>query len=286
MGKLGYRVLEKYDRMTRFRPCFAVMILLAGVASTVCTCVAALHVAISHGDVPEWAVPIPMSFASSMGPSKSIYSLGFSVSASLFLLGMPTFCRHYAGLLDAPGRVRRVPLMQLPRPNFYPSMLALSGVVGVGLALQGIITFSEAPGHWLQQLDAIPVGSNTTATLKMSKWDMAQNLLHGSSAGAFFSGCGILYLRATGVVLAKAPMHIAAWKLVPLAVGIITMILVNSWDWGLKPRGPIRQAGCHQWGIISSILVFMLTMVVDILTVSSPGREFLWDGDTDSSCYH
>merc|ERR1712008_352028 len=94
-------------------------------------------------------------------------------------------------------------LMQLPRPNFYPSMLALSGVVGVGLALQGIITFSEAPGHWLQQLDAIPVGSNTTATLKMSKWDMAQNLLHGSSAGAFFSGCGILYLRATGVVLAK-----------------------------------------------------------------------------------
>jgi len=196
----------------------------------------------------------------------------------LFLLGMPTFCRHYAGLLDAPGHVRHVPFMQLPRRrNFYPRMLACAGVVGVGLALQGIITFSGAPAHWLQQLDAIPVGSNATAALKMSQWDMAQNMLHGTSACIFFNGCGFLYLRAAGVVFARAPIHIAAWKLVPLAVGIVTVILVKSWDWGSEPRGPIRQAGCYQWGMIISILVFMLTMVVDILAVPSPGKDFLWD---------
>jgi len=267
MPELGCGILEKYDRMTRFQPCFAVTILLAGVASTVCTCMAALYVAIGHGDVPEWAVPIPMSFTSSTGPSKSIYSWGFVVTASLFLLGMPTFCWHYAGLLDAPGHARCVPFMRLLRRRFYPRMLACTGVVGVGLALQGIITLSEAPAHWLQQMDAIPVGSNTTATLQMSMWDMAQNMVHCSSAGVFFNGCGILYLHATGVVLAKAPMHIAAYKIMPLMVGVVTVILVDCWDWGLEPRGPMRQAGCYQWGMIISILVFMLTMVIDILAV-------------------
>jgi len=62
---------------------------------------------------------------------------------------------------------------------------------------------------------------------------------------------------------------------VPLAIGMVTVILVNSWDWGLEPRGHLRQAGCYQWGMIISILVFLLTMVVDILAVPSPHSEFL-----------
>mmetsp|Transcript_114663 Transcript_114663/g.202356 ORF Transcript_114663/g.202356 Transcript_114663/m.202356 type:complete len:295 (-) Transcript_114663:136-1020(-) len=258
-------MLDKYDSVTHIHRSLGLVTLLAGVASTVCTCVAALRAALDHGDIPEWAVPIPMSFASSMGPSKTVYRLGFSVTAGLFLVGMPTFCRHYAQLYDGLENVPSILRRGLARAtlvglDYHHVLLACTASIGVSLALQGNITFSEAPASQLKLLNC-SLAEASNDTMNVSQISL-QDAVHGMSAGVFFNSCWLLYLLTTFTVFAKAPWHAALWKILPWIVGIIALFLASSdWNSGMKSScGSLRRAGCLQWGVIASILVFVLTM--------------------------
>uniref|UniRef100_A0A7S1S7L2 Uncharacterized protein n=1 Tax=Alexandrium catenella TaxID=2925 RepID=A0A7S1S7L2_ALECA len=81
----------------------AAILLPVAVAICFTTCAATLQIAVDKGTLPEWAVPVPMSWAGSAGPARVVFGVGLAASFSLAILSAPAVSRAYAGVLSDPA---------------------------------------------------------------------------------------------------------------------------------------------------------------------------------------
>jgi len=237
-------------------------IIEVSVMVTFVSCVLVLILATVEGNVPKWALPLPLSFAASDGYSRLVFRVGLTISAVMMMLSLPVTIAAYRHLMSFvlwPGLVHVLPLhlsMYLTVTCFF---------------LQGLVPFDKEALEPLRRSGDLGVPRH------------AGNVVHSLAAGMFFISCFVTFLVVVvvsqlSVRTKEMDLFLTSWSwllLLPLISGASMRLSLCLFK-RLEDEGGIvdtnrklrvRRGGAAQIGILFSILAFLLMVALDVQQV-------------------
>jgi len=241
-------------------------IIISGLLPTICatiTIASCYHLAVStHHHFPSWLWAPVISFLGCLNPERTIYQIGFTVTALSTFLFYFTFSN---GLLSV-----------LPR-GFSRSISTLKSTIifcGLGVLGQGLITLSPELATILVQEDGIE-----------SFEPDIQSIVHQLSALLFFAA-GLVHgivsvrlyfkLRATETM---KPLWISRWCKVLLLFIALSRIAISAMDHPVstnnagKTHDMLNQAGVAQWTVVFTYLAFFSSYSLDYYLIIRDRRR-------------
>lgn len=252
----------------------APIIMVASVAISFLTCVLVLVFAAIEGNVPKWALPLPLSYAASDGFSRKVFRMGLTLAALMMTFALPVVIAAYRPFiitLIADDYSRN------PRSHFVLRLIArlplhlFMCLTVIGFFLQAAVPFDN------QVLTSLRENGNLGAS-------GARNLLHGCAAFVCFSSCFMTF----GVVMSVWWLSSVSWlsvlmlwsKILLLMAANLISSTLSYFRFGRLEEDPeisaeganidpakkrrVRQMGANQIGILCSMMVFLLMVAWDV----------------------
>jgi len=148
---------------------------LVAVGLVFATVVSVLWLAKVEGNVPEWAVPLPLSFAASAGKAKVVFSCGLTFAAAFLARVLPVvFAAYRLVIAGAPGDAPQGDgwLIWFLRCSMCLTVMAFF--------LQAAVPFDRTVLETLQSRGALCCNG-------------AWNMVHVRAACLLFTSCGVAY---------------------------------------------------------------------------------------------
>jgi len=236
------------------------MLLLGSAALFSVTCIAVLVKSVNSGTIPRDLVPVPLCWAGSDGPPKTIFSTGLMISGLLLAFAMPTLCYAYASLLDSPVE------------------LFGRGAIHNGRAESWLVLFARLAISGLFLLAAVPLNKETADHLRKKKklnfTKSQRDAVHGFGACMFFSFaacfCAIVIAILTLADRADLQVRCMLWsKLFAPVAGVamtFSLRMMQSRPGG-EHSSPVTEAGCAQCGLLCAMVAFLLLTSLDLTMI-------------------
>jgi len=248
-------------------------IIEVSVGVTFVSCVLVLVLAAVEGHVPKWALPLPLSFAASDGYSRLLFRVGLTIAAVMMTFSLPVTTaayRHLMPLFPWPGIVLVLPL----HLSMYLTVICFF--------LLALVPFDKKALEPLRRSGYLEVPRH------------AGNVVHQLAAGMFFISCFMTFLVVVAVSMLSVQtkemdLYLTSWwwlLLLPL-ISQASMRLslrlfkrledeggvVDADDARNRRLRRIRGCGAAQIGILSSILVFVFMVALDVRQVCAVGSS-------------